>query len=96
MRRSPCLALAPVALALSYGPEIRPALRTRLEGALACDPAVASIDTTGVPHGDERAVRLDLTSRSASLGTNFLVSFPGFLGFAPLWHRFQWIYRVRT
>jgi hypothetical protein len=41
-------------------------------------------------------VRIGITGRSASLGTNFLVSFPGFLGFAPLWHRFQWIYRVRT
>ncbi len=86
----------PVALAVSYGPEISPLMRTRLEEALARDPDIASVNTTGASRSGERSVRLGTTARSASLGTNFLVSFPGFLGFAPLWHRFQWIYRVRT
>jgi hypothetical protein len=86
----------PFALAVSFGPSISPLLRQRLAEALARDPDVASVNTSGLTWTGERVVRIDITGRSASLGTNFLVSFPGFLGFAPLWHRFQWIYRVRT
>jgi hypothetical protein len=88
--------LRPAALAVSYGPEISPLLRTRLEEALLHELDVASVNTTGVPVWPDRVIRIDTTARSASLGTNFLVSFPGFLGFAPCWHRFRWIYRVKT
>jgi len=99
-RESPPYPVRPLprstALAISYGPEVTPLLRQRLEERLVRDPDVASVNTTGVPRPDERVVRVGFTGRSASLGTNFLVSFPGFLGLAPIWHRFQWVYRVRT
>ena len=86
----------PSPIAVSFGPEVSPLLRQRLAEALVRDPDTASVNTTGVSWIGERVVRIGITGRSASLGTNFLVSFPGFFGFAPLWHRFQWIYRVRT
>jgi hypothetical protein len=86
----------PVRLAVSCGPEVSPLLRTSLEQALVGDPDTASVNTSGVPREGERVVRIGTTARSAGLGVNFLISFPGFLAFAPLWYRFQWVYRVRT
>src|SRR5262245_7642323 len=71
----------PVRLAVSYGPEVSPLLRTRLEEALGRDSDTASVNTTGLPRPGERVIRVGFTDRSASLGTNFFVAFPGFLAF---------------
>jgi len=85
----------PVAIAISYGPEVPPLLRT-LEKSLGPDSDTASVNTTGLPRPGERVIRIGITDRAAPLATNFFVAFPGFIGLAPVWYRYQWIYRVRT
>lgn len=81
-----------VKIALVNGVETDQRLRAHVGRGLELAPEIAVVDTDDWDY----RVELHVIRRAMTRGTNFLVCFPGFLVLAPLWHDFDWPYRVNT
>ena len=89
-RSSPAVT-APEKLCVSYGPEVPEVFKPAVEKALRVDELLTVAESGTAPPGHVD-VRIDVNRWVRSHGTNFLVSWPGFIIFMPCWYRFDWDY----